>query len=284
MTPDAASKDIYTALSEQSATVEIVFGTDTGPLHFSTHRSDLPQQRLTLGPNDSKTVNIDTPSASTSVSPSRLVVTSTLSNLSSRSCIRTIELSLDTTTPSTFPLHNPPSQTLPGRGISLRSLRVSFKCALTGKAMLANGYQSWSTSFAGADESSVFENPNWLYDEITQLGLASDRHIFAYPGEKGKVHSNLVTVIRDKCPDPNRDMASTHGGGDLEDERAQRPRPEELVLCGSLSEDSGYTYFLMDVSRGQLTILQDCAGKRVRGQKKCIESNKLKVKPTRAKN
>ncbi|KAG9320202.1 hypothetical protein KVV02_005702 [Mortierella alpina] len=129
--------------------------------------------------------------------------------------------------------------------------------------MLTNGYQSWSSTFASADESSVYENPNWLYHEITQLGLASDKHIFNYPGEKGQVHSNLVTVVRDKCPDPNRNMTSSQGGG-MEDEQARRPKPEELVLCGSLSEDSGYTYFLMDIPQGQLAILQDCAGKRLR--------------------
>ncbi|KAF9948368.1 hypothetical protein BGZ72_009712 [Mortierella alpina] len=268
MTPDAAlpwtSKDIYTALLEQPAAVEIVFGTDAGPLDFTINRNDLLLQRLVLNPNDSKTINVDTSNASKFTGPLRLVVTSTLTSLSSRSCVRTIELSLDTTAPSTPPLHHhPPPQTLPDRGISLRSLRATFECALIGKTMLVNGYQSWSTSFASADESSVFENPNWLYHEITQLGLASDRHIFHYPGEKGKVHSNLVTVIRDKCPDPNRTVISRQGSR-LEEEQARQPRPEELVLCGSLSEDSGYTYFLMDVPQGNLAILQDCAGKRLR--------------------
>ncbi|KAF9564992.1 hypothetical protein EC968_004291 [Mortierella alpina] len=257
------SKDIYTVLSEHSAAVEIDFGTDSSPLHFSSNHKDSQVQTLALGPNDSKTLDIDSSSVSNPAGPLRLVVTSTLTSLSSRSCIRTIELSLDTAT-SSAPRHpHLPSQTLPGRGISLRSLRASFKCAFTGKTMFANGYQSWSSSYASADQSSVFENPNWLYHEITQLGLASDKHIFNYPGERGKIHSNLVTVIRDKCPDPNRDVTSSHGEGP-EDEQARRPKPEELVLCGSLSEDSGYTYFLMDVPHGQLAILQDGAGKRLR--------------------
>ncbi|KAF9966258.1 hypothetical protein BGZ70_002876 [Mortierella alpina] len=258
------SNDIYTRLSEQPAAVEIVFGTDTDPLHFTSPRNDLQVQRLTLGPNDSKAVDVDASNTPAPASPFRLVVTSTLTNLSSRSCIRTIELSLDPIPPTTPPHEQVPAQTLPGRAIPLRSLRASFKCALTGKAMLANGYQSWSSSFASANESSAFVNPNGLYHEITQLGLASDMHIFDYPGDKGKVHSNLVTVIRDKCPDPNRTMTSSQSDTGLGDEQARRPKPEELVLCGSLSEDSGYTYFLMDAPQGQLAILQDCAGKTLR--------------------
>ncbi|KAG0288738.1 hypothetical protein BGZ98_004151, partial [Dissophora globulifera] len=39
-------------------------------------------------------------------------------------------------------------------------------------------------------------------------------------------------------------------------------RPEELVLCGSLSEDHGYTYFSMDTTQGKITISQDCVGKQ----------------------
>jgi hypothetical protein len=220
--------------------------------------------------------------------------------------------------------------------ISLKSLTARhISLSMEGKAAFANGYQSWSTSYLGTDETTVFENPNWLYHELTQLALASDRHIFEYPAVKGMLHSNVVTTLRDKCLDPSRTppspavanaaaasalraaidplslnktpntpastpLASRNStlNGKAADtnnnlnnngsssaapplptssnsaydskkdgsapKREYEPRPEELVLLGSLSEDKAYSYFLMDTNRDSFTILQDCKGKEVK--------------------
>ncbi|KAF9106905.1 hypothetical protein BGX29_008013, partial [Mortierella sp. GBA35] len=81
----------------------------------------------------------------------------------------------------------PPPASLVTLQISSSTIRLSERSCLPmeGKSVFANGYQSWSTSYAAADETTVFENPNWLYNELTQLALGSDRHIFEYPGQKG---------------------------------------------------------------------------------------------------
>ncbi|KAG0374282.1 hypothetical protein BGX24_010595 [Mortierella sp. AD032] len=259
-------------------------------------------------------------------------VSSSTTRLSERSCVRTIELHI-TPSPDATDAHI--SDTISLKSLTARHIRLP----LEGKSVFANGYQSWSTSYLGADETTVFENPNWLYNELTRLALASDRHIFDYPGAKGMLHSNVVTTLRDKCLDPNRAPASpagasapkstpvtptstpvpsrnntvnSHGktvvsnasstegnkvirttttttttttssssssgsgvsgaGGNAidaavaeeEEKKEFEPRPEELVLLGSLSEDKAYSYFLMDTNRDSFTILQDCKGKELK--------------------
>lgn len=253
-----------------------------------------------------------------------LQVSSSTTRLSERSAVRTIELSI-TPSPDAADTHI-------SDVITLKSLTARhIKLPLEGKSAFANGYQSWSTSYLGADENTVFENPNWLYHELTQLALGSDRHIFEYPAAKGMLHSNVVTTLRDKCLDPNRSpppspavanaaaasalraaidplsvkspatpastplasrnstlngkaaVTNNNGTGsstrpptssnstsahdskrdEAGEDREFEPRPEELVLLGSLSEDKAYSYFLMDTNRDSLTILQDCKGKEV---------------------
>ncbi|KAF9544286.1 hypothetical protein EC957_012249 [Mortierella hygrophila] len=254
-----------------------------------------------------------------------LQVSSSTTRLSERSAVRTIELSI---TPSPDAADTHISDVITLKSLTARHIRLP----LEGKSALANGYQSWSTSYLGADETTVFENPNWLYHELTKLALGSDRHIFEYPAAKGMLHSNVVTTLRDKCLDPNRTpppspavvnaaaasalraaidplsvkspatpastplasrnstlngkAAVTNNGGtggstgpptsgnstkahdskkdEVEEKREFEPRPEELVLLGSLSEDKAYSYFLMDTNRDSLTILQDCKGKKLK--------------------
>lgn len=255
-----------------------------------------------------------------------LQVSSSTTRLSERSAVRTIELSI-TPSPDAADTHI-------SDVITLKSLTARhIKLPLEGKSAFANGYQSWSTSYLGADETTVFENPNWLYHELTQLALGSDRHIFEYPAAKGMLHSNVVTTLRDKCLDPNRappspavanaaaasalraaidplsvkspatpvstplaSRNSTLNGkaavtnnnstgsstgpptsrnstgahdskkDEVGEQREFEPRPEELVLLGSLSEDKAYSYFLMDTNRDSFTILQDCKGKEVQSK------------------
>lgn len=255
-----------------------------------------------------------------------LQVSSSTTRLSERSAVRTIELSI-TPSPDAADAHISDVITL--KSLTARHISLSME----GKAAFANGYQSWSTSYLGADETTVFENPNWLYNELTQLALGSDRHIFEYPAAKGMLHSNVVTTLRDKCLDPSRTPPSpavanaaaasalraaidplalnkssitpastslpsrnstlngkaadtnnslnSNGSSSTrppptssnsaydskrdgsEPKREYEPRPEELVLLGSLSEDKAYSYFLMDTNRDSFTILQDCKGKEV---------------------
>ncbi|KAG0197294.1 hypothetical protein BGX28_009223 [Mortierella sp. GBA30] len=283
MPPDSAgpwsSEEIFAAISEQPFEIETTFSVRADPPHRITGHDEQDIHRVVLKPSDSQTLNIQAKrttltsgeSSSSHITLARLLVASKVTRLTSRSCIRTIELSLDPThltttlssSSSSVPSLHSSQLISPPVTISLNSFRANMNLSLIGKTIFANGYQSWSTSFAGADESSVFENPNWLYNELTQLGLASDMHIFRYPGERGKVHSNMVTVIRDKCPDPDREIDPS-SAEQKEQDVNWRTRPEQLVLCGSLSEDSGYTYFLMDIRQGRFTVLQDCVGKKLR--------------------
>ncbi|KAG0065458.1 hypothetical protein BGZ89_008302 [Linnemannia elongata] len=253
-----------------------------------------------------------------------LQVSSSTTRLSERSAVRTIELSI---TPSPDAADTHISDVITLKSLTARHINLPME----GKSAFANGYQSWSTSYLGADDTTVFENPNWLYHELTQLALGSDRHIFEYPAAKGMLHSNVVTTLRDKCLDPNRappspavanaaaasalraaldplsvkspatpastpvasrnstlngKAADTNNNGtgsstgpptssnsarahdskrdEVGEKREFEPRPEELVLLGSLSEDKAYSYFLMDTNRDSFTILQDCKGKELK--------------------
>ncbi|KAG0259821.1 hypothetical protein BG011_002342 [Mortierella polycephala] len=168
--------------------------------------------------------------------------------------------------------------------VCIHSFLAKVDISLKDKTVLANGYQSWSTSYAGADEATVLHPPNWFYSEMTKLSLASDSHLFAYSGQRGVVHSNLVTVMRDKVlesriKDSSNSDSSDSSSRDSEDEKGDKGnwnsasggasgmRPEEIVLCGSLSEDSGYTYFCMDFNQDSLTISQDCVGRKLQATK-----------------
>ncbi|KAF9116966.1 hypothetical protein BGX27_008114 [Mortierella sp. AM989] len=243
-----SAEDIYGDLSGLPFEIEIGLKTDTDQANAVSFESErLSYKKLVLKGSDRQTIDLGV--------ATRLIITSSVITLpSSKSSIRTIEISIDSTSA-------PPNQPFP-KPITLQSFCASINIPLVGKTLLANGYQSWSTSYAGADESSVLEKPNWFYNELTHLGLASDMHIYNYPGVKGKVHSNLFTVIRDKCFDVTSSALRTQneeGGAN-----SRKSKPEEIVLCGSLSEDSGYTYFLMDTNKDRFTISQDCVGKQLR--------------------
>ncbi|KAG0321150.1 hypothetical protein BGZ99_004093 [Dissophora globulifera] len=246
-----SSETIFKALSRSPLEVESAYSVqahkDTCSLDFDTIAGPMIPHPITrtrvvqkhsLDSNGRHVIDLRVPSAmGASASPARLVLTGTTQFPTPKTCIRTIELSLD-------PASSPSPE---------------------GKTILANGYQSWSTSYAGADDTSVFEKPNWLYNETTHLGLASDMHIYEYPGVKGKVHSSLVTSIRDKCVDFSLSVSSSAVPIQADQGAARRiGRPEELVLCGSLSEDHGYTYFSMDTTQSKITISQDCVGKQLR--------------------
>ncbi|KAF9434864.1 hypothetical protein BGZ76_007280 [Entomortierella beljakovae] len=243
--------DIYNILSTSPFEVEIEFSSQA-----SSTTTEKERRVFNLNTDDRQNVLISALAEDAGpVSLSHLNVKSSVTHLpSSRGSIRTIEISIDPTA----------SSTVAADPITLHSFSCSLNIPLEEKAILANGYQSWSTSFAGADESTVFAKPNWFYNELTHLALASDMHIYDYPSVKGRIHSNLFTVIRDKCfdvtcPEPKTNLAMNQG--DLKD---QKLSPEEIVLCGSLSEDSGFTYFLMDVNKNKFTIMQDCEGKQLK--------------------
>ncbi|KAF8986479.1 hypothetical protein BGZ46_000010 [Entomortierella lignicola] len=234
-----SAREIYDTLYGSPFDIEIEYKTTT---------TNTQQKKLALKQTDSQTINVQIPEPLDI--PTRLIITSSATTLPfPQGTIRTIEISIDPT--SVASTHSS------SKSILLESLRASIDIPLCGKSLFANGYQSWSTSYLGADESSIFKRPNWLYNELTHLGLASDMHIYDYPGVKGKVHSNVFTVIRDKCVDAT---LSQNG----ENASRESSRPQEIVLCGSLSEDMGYSYFLMDTNNGRFTIFQDCAGKELR--------------------
>ncbi|KAF9300653.1 hypothetical protein BGZ74_007650 [Mortierella antarctica] len=236
MSGHLSSEEVYQALSQTPLDVEVAFKVQspTGPA--------VSVKRLIKGLSLQGSEVIAFPSASTATdASSEMLVKSSWTTVSPTSCIRTLELSLK-------------KQVSASPRLTLESFRASLDLNFQGKSVFANGYESWSTSYNGADHTTSFEKPNWLYNELTHLPLASDMHIYEYPGVKGMVHSNVVTTIRDLCQDVTVPIP-----GDNKHESL----PEELVLCGSLSEDTGYSYFLMDMNRNRFTIMQDCAGKKL---------------------
>ncbi|KAG0218466.1 hypothetical protein BGX31_011606, partial [Mortierella sp. GBA43] len=244
-----SSADMYQVLLRQPLDVELACTIQAKNPGQHEHGAGFYDQhilyRVSLKDNDRQTIDLFGGANSPSPPSVRLATSATTQPLTPWSCIRSVEIALDSSGDmAPVPLV-----------VSLESLCASTNISFCGKAMLANGYQSWSTSPMGADESFVFEKPNSFYHQLTHLGLASDMHIFEYPGAKGKLHANLFTVIRSKCVDlslPIVDQPSSHSAN-----------PEELVLCGSLSEDVGFTYFLMDTDHNRLTIAQDCLGKKL---------------------
>ncbi|KAG0034837.1 hypothetical protein BGZ82_005582 [Podila clonocystis] len=243
MSGHLSSEEVYKVLSQTPFDVEVAFKVQ------SPNGPAVSVKRLIKGLSlqGSEVIAFPSPQDQQSATStgtdasSHLLVKSSWTTVSPTSCIRTLELSLK-------------KQASAASRLTLESFRASLDLSLHGKSFFANGYESWSTSYNGADHTTSFEKPNWLYNELTHLCLASDMDIYEYPGVKGMVHSNVVTTIRDLCRDTTVPVP-----GDNKHESL----PEELVLCGSLSEDTGYSYFLMDTNRNRFTIMQDCVGKKL---------------------
>ncbi|ORX51998.1 glycoside hydrolase [Hesseltinella vesiculosa] len=103
--------------------------------------------------------------------------------------------------------------------------------------MMAEGFQCWSTT-CEQDASSTSTSISLPVAWVTKFDLQGDYNFIKYPNKEGVVQSTAYTYFR-----PN-DASS-------------------IVFLGSLSEDSGYTYWITDFNANQLTFYKDIQGKTV---------------------
>lgn len=118
------------------------------------------------------------------------------------------------------------------RPLTLESFNLELLPDLRGREkMMVNGFQSWSDSSERCAGDRIPSPPRITY---TFFGANGDYGFFPYSGRPGRLHSWTYTYF-------------TFPG-------------EEILLLGSLDEDSGYTAFEYDYSANQLIVHKDCQG------------------------
>ncbi|KAL0089472.1 glycoside hydrolase superfamily [Phycomyces blakesleeanus] len=103
--------------------------------------------------------------------------------------------------------------------------------------MMAEGFQSWSLS-KEMDSNSRLSSIPTLVAWKTKFDLQSDSPFYNYSGKPGVIHSNGYTYFRD-------------------------PEEENILFLGSVSENTGYTYFQADMNKGHFSIYKDIDGKNL---------------------
>ncbi|KAI8968411.1 glycoside hydrolase superfamily [Mycotypha africana] len=104
--------------------------------------------------------------------------------------------------------------------------------------MMAEGFQCWSTSKEMGRHNRLAAIPRpvaWF----TKMNLQGDYDFFNYSGRPGHIHSTGYTYMRH--------METNH-----------------VVFLGSISEQSGYTYYQADFVNGQFSLYKDIEGKRLK--------------------
>ncbi|ORX61938.1 glycoside hydrolase [Hesseltinella vesiculosa] len=121
----------------------------------------------------------------------------------------------------------------PQTDLQLVHFEVSYTMDITDLKMLANGFQSWSqTAELGANDklAAIPKGVSW----VTQHNLQGDYDIFPYSGERGVIHSNSYTHLRDV--------------------------EHHVRFFGSLTEHLGYTYFKANFNNSTFGIYKDVLG------------------------
>ncbi|KAI9261661.1 glycoside hydrolase superfamily [Phascolomyces articulosus] len=116
--------------------------------------------------------------------------------------------------------------------IELRYLEFTAPMELTGQIIMADGYQCWTHS-REMDLNGRLPPISKTVAWWTWFNLQGDYDFFDYSGVPGEIHSNSYTYLRDE---------------------------QETVFIGSISEDSGYTYFKADYNTNHFRIYKDVDG------------------------
>ncbi|KAI8389354.1 glycoside hydrolase superfamily [Blakeslea trispora] len=101
--------------------------------------------------------------------------------------------------------------------------------------MLAEGFQCWSTTRELDRYSRLAPIPR-VVAWATQFNLQGDYDFFRYANQQGQLHATGYTYFRHTPSD-------------------------HLLFLGSISEQSGYTYFKADLNRHTLSVYKDIEGK-----------------------
>ncbi|KAG0175429.1 hypothetical protein DFQ28_000044 [Apophysomyces sp. BC1034] len=127
------------------------------------------------------------------------------------------------------------------QNIRLQQLEFLYEADMSTETMLAEGFQSWSQA-REVDRYSSMPGIQRVVAWVTQFDLQGDYLFYNYSGKQGNVHSTGYTYFRNPS---NR-----------------------LLFLGSVSEDSGYTYFKTDYTNNQFSIYKDVLGKVLPGGEK----------------
>ncbi|KAI9025809.1 glycoside hydrolase superfamily [Phycomyces nitens] len=120
--------------------------------------------------------------------------------------------------------------------VRLRHLEFIMDLPIQGQNMMAEGFQSWSMS-KEMDSNSRLSSIPTIVAWKTKFDLQSDSPFYNYSGKPGVIHSNGYTYFRD---------------------------PEgDVLFLGSVSENTGYTYFQADLNKGHFSIYKDIDGKNL---------------------
>ncbi|KAI8370573.1 glycoside hydrolase superfamily, partial [Radiomyces spectabilis] len=101
--------------------------------------------------------------------------------------------------------------------------------------MMAEGFQSWSHS-REMHKYNTLPPIQPMVAWITEFDLQGDYNFYNYSGKPGYIHSNSYTYLRHE---------------------------DQLLFLGSVSEDSGYTYFKADFHHNLFSIYKDIDGKKL---------------------
>jgi len=120
----------------------------------------------------------------------------------------------------------------PKQDITLQRLEIQLDMPLSAAArFFANGYQSWSESRWMPVDGHILRLRRMARRHMGNYG---DEMIAGIPHGPGRLHSWTYTLLRDD--------------------------PETVTFLGSLNENTGFTLFLYDHSKGILTIRKDLEG------------------------
>ncbi|KAI7864866.1 glycoside hydrolase superfamily [Spinellus fusiger] len=122
--------------------------------------------------------------------------------------------------------------------VRLSYLEFTMDLPVNGYAMMAEGFQSWSHSKEMDQNGRISAIPRpiaWA----TRFELQSDQIFYNYSGKPGVIHSVGYTYLRP-----------------IEEER-------KTVFIGSISENTGYTYFKVDYNKAQFSIYKEIDGKNL---------------------
>ncbi|KAI7882095.1 glycoside hydrolase superfamily [Mucor mucedo] len=130
--------------------------------------------------------------------------------------------------------------------IVLNHLEIQMDVNLDKQVMMAEGFQCWSTTKEMDRYSKISSIPG-VVSWFTQFNLQGDYDFFNYSGQAGHIHSTGYTYFRDT-------------------------QSNQIVFLGSISEESGYTYYKSDLNGNKFSLYKDIDGKVLKpGQTLCIK-------------
>ncbi|GAA5804179.1 hypothetical protein HPULCUR_009666 [Helicostylum pulchrum] len=130
--------------------------------------------------------------------------------------------------------------------VSLNHLEIELEVNLENQVMMAEGFQCWSTT-KELDRYSTLSAIPGVVSWFTQFNLQGDYDFFNYSGKAGHIHSTGYTYLRNT-------------------------NNNHIVFLGSVSEESGYTYYKSDLNHNKFSFYKDIEGKLLKpGQNLCIK-------------